>query len=147
MNARSSLDSRRPRGTDSNRYAVYTTYTAHSTIPSVYAGAAPDAFNDVAAYRNPFPTTSGPNLLSGRRHHVYSPTTTYDATMRARQTASDVGATRIGLRATAHAVTPVAMVPAIPTATITSTRWSARSLRRISETEAVVTGRERSSRR
>ena len=30
-------------------YAVYTTYTAHITIPSVYAHDAPDALNEVMA--------------------------------------------------------------------------------------------------
>src|SRR6476469_3221052 len=140
MNARSSLDSRRPRGKDSSTYAVYTTYTAHNTIPSVYADAAPDAFNEVAAYRNPFPTRSGPSLLPGRRHHVYNPTPTYDATTRLLQIAVPRGSTRIGLRETAQAVRAVATAPPTPTASRTNTRASAR--RRpspLAETAVVVT--------
>ena len=100
----------------------------------------PNAFNDVGAYRNPFPIRSGPNRLSGRRHHVYSPTTTYKPTTTDRQIASDVGATRIGLRATAHAVTPVATIPARPTATATSTVASGR--RFSCSPETVVCGRQ-----
>src|SRR4051812_37073642 len=95
-------------------------------MPSVYAGDAPDALNVVAAYRNPLPTRSGPNLPSGRRHHVYSPTATFDATTRARQIETDSRSTRIGLRATAHSVSVVATTPATATAPSTSARPSLR---------------------
>src|SRR6478672_7803274 len=121
-------------------YAVYTTYTAHITIPSVYAGDAPDALNEVRAYRNPFPTRSGPSLLPGRRHHVYNPTPTYDATTRLLQIAVPCGSTSTGLRETAHAVRAVATAPPTPTASRTNTRASAR--RRpttLAETAVVVT--------
>ena len=105
---------------------MYTTYTAQNTIPSVYTDDAPDALSDVAAYRNPFPTSSAPNLLSGLRHHRCSPTATYDATTRARQIATDLGSVRIGLFATAQAVRAVATIPATPTRTNTSARGAAR---------------------
>jgi hypothetical protein len=121
-------------------YAVYTTYTDHITIPSVYAQDAPDALNEVAAYRNPFPTKSGPSLLPGRRHHVYSPTPTFDATTRLLQIEVPCGSTSIGLRETAQAVKAVATAPPTPTARRSSTRGSAR--RRpstLAETDVVVT--------
>src|SRR3954454_14033079 len=112
---------------------------AQNTIPSVYADDSPDALNDVAAYRNPFPTRSRPNLPSGRRHHVYSPTATYDATTRARQIETDSASTRIGLFATAHAVSAVATSPATPTGTNTSARGAAGRRQSRLETDAVAT--------
>src|SRR4051812_34763351 len=108
-------------------------------IPSVYAGDAPDALNDVAAYRNPLPTSSGPNLPSGRRHHAYSPTATYDATTRARQIETDFGSTRIGLRATAHSVSVVVTTPATATAPSTSARTSLRRDHGIADNDACAT--------
>jgi len=96
---------------------VYTTYTAHITIPNVYADDAPDALKEVAAYRNPFPTKSGPSLLPGRRHHVYNPSPTQDATTRLLQNERPFGSAKIGLRATAQAVKAVATTPATPIAT------------------------------
>ena len=117
---------------------MYTTYTAHITIPNVYADDAPDALNDVAAYRNPFPTTNRPSLLSGRRHHAHSPTATYDATITPRQIESDIGSTSVGLRATAHTVKAVATTPAAPTASATATLISLRRLASTPDTDAVA---------
>src|SRR5450755_3065518 len=111
---------------------------ANATIPSVYASGAPDAVSAVTLYRNPAPTTSGPSRLSGRRHHVYAPTATYDATNELCQTQLPFGSTSVGLRAVAHAITAVATVPPTPTASTTNTRSSLRPLHSSRETDPVA---------
>src|SRR5262245_59909880 len=81
------------------------------TLPTVNASGFDSALSAVSDSISPTPANSGPNLLSGRRHHVYAPPTTFAATKPARVAALTPGLTRMSLAATTTAIAMPAATP------------------------------------